>query len=230
MKNAPYRLHYAPDNASLVIRLALEEIGAPYTTQLVDRRAQGQRTPAYLALNPGGKIPVLETEHGALFETAAILLWLADKHGGLAPAPDAPERGDCLKWLFYVSNTVHPALRMLFYPSAYIGASETDQRQLQTAARASILEHFALLDAHWRHRETPSILDLYTAPMLRWIRLYPHNTDTSWFDLHRFPALHRMASALETRASVIAAQDAEGLGPYPFTAPQAPTPPEGSAL
>lgn len=47
-----YTLHYAPDNASLIIRLALEEIGVPYDTVLVDRAAQAQTLPAYRALNP----------------------------------------------------------------------------------------------------------------------------------------------------------------------------------
>ena len=79
------RLHYAPDNASLCIRLALEELGLPYETVLVNRATHAQRSPAYLALNPNGLIPVLETPDGPLFETGAILLWLADTHGGLRP-------------------------------------------------------------------------------------------------------------------------------------------------
>ena len=81
-----YVLHYAPDNASLIIRAALEVRGLPYATQLVDRGTQEQSTPAYRALNPNGLIPVLETPQGPVFETGAILLWLADTHGGLGPA------------------------------------------------------------------------------------------------------------------------------------------------
>ena len=50
-------LHYAPDNASLIVRLALEEAGLPYRTVLVDRAANAQRSPAYMALNPAGRIP-----------------------------------------------------------------------------------------------------------------------------------------------------------------------------
>lgn len=230
MNDTPYILHYAPDNASLAVRLALEEIGASYVTRLVDRRATGQRAPDYLALNPNGKIPVLEHRQGVLFETAAILLWLADTHGKLAPPPHDADRTNTLKWLFFLSNTLHPALRMLFYPSHYIGPGEDDQRNLQIQTRKNILAHLSLLDAHWRHRKSPSVLELYTAPLLRWLHLYPVTSDTGWFDLTAFPALHRMAVALETRASVVAAQTAEGLGPYPFTAPRAPCPPEGSAL
>lgn len=230
MTSPAYILHYAPDNASLVIRLALEELQVPYRTHLVDRSIKAQRAPDYLALNPGGLIPALETPQGPIFETAAILLWLADQHGQLAPAATAPGRADTLKWLFYLSNTLHPALRMLFYPSVYIGAGDADQQRLRDQTRDNILRHLAVLDAHWSARETPSILDLYLAPMLRWVQLYPRDSNRDWFDLSAFPALHRMTMMLEPRASVHAAQAAEGLGPTPFTAPQVPHPPEGSAL
>ncbi|WP_187430230.1 Glutathione S-transferase GST-4.5 [Roseobacter fucihabitans] len=228
MNDTPYILHYAPDNASMIIRIALEEIRAPYVTRLVDRHRGGQNAPDYLALNPAGKIPVLETRDGALFETGAILLWLADRHGGLGPAPTAPGRGDMLKWLFFLSNTLHPALRMLFYPGSYAGARAADQERLRAQVRDAILCHLRLLDANWRQSEHPCISDIYLAPMLRWLRLYPADQDAGWFDLTAFPALHSMAQALETRPSVIATQAAEGLGPHPFTAPRAPCPPEGS--
>ncbi|MBW4710244.1 glutathione S-transferase family protein [Roseobacter sp. YSTF-M11] len=230
MTSAPYTLHYAPDNASLVVRLALEEIGAPYRTLLVDRSARAQRAPGYLALSPNGLIPVLETPQGPIFETAAILLWLADRHGCLAPHPDAPDRAALLKWLFFLSNTLHPALRILFYPSVYIGAQREDQLQLQSVARHNILGHLGVLDAHWRQVEPPLLLNIYLGPTLRWLKLYPADTDTAWFDLTALPALHGMAKQLETRESVAKAQLAEGLGAHPFTAPRAPSPPEGSAV
>ena len=111
---APLRLHYAPDNASLIVRLALEELGLPYVTHLVDRQARAQQAPRYLRLNPNGTIPVLETPHGAMFETAAILLWLSDTTGKLAPKPQDPLRGPFLKWLFWCSNTLHTDLRSYF--------------------------------------------------------------------------------------------------------------------
>ena len=60
-------LHYASDNASLCIRLALEVAGEAYDTQLVDRAAVAQKSERYLAMNPNGLIPVLETPDGVLF-------------------------------------------------------------------------------------------------------------------------------------------------------------------
>ncbi|WP_371224921.1 glutathione S-transferase family protein [Roseovarius sp. 2305UL8-3] len=229
-----YRLHYAPDNASLILRLALEQMGQPYETVLVDRRTNAHKSPGYMALNPNGFIPVLETPDGPMFETAAILLWLTDRHGQLAPAPDSPARAAFLKWLFCVSNTIHVALRMTFYPEQYVGANAKDQTQLRLHMRGPILRHFDNLEdlagqGHdWFAAPVPAALDFYVACMMRWLALYP-SCDQDWFDISRWPQLHDMLGRLEDCPSVSAAIYAEGLGPNPFTAPIHPTPPEGSA-
>lgn len=220
-------LHYAPDNASLIVRLALEELALPYRTVLVDRATRAQDGPAYRALNPVGLIPALETPGGVIFETAAILLWLAEQTGRLAPAPGSAGRGDFLKWMVFASNTVHAGLRMTFYPEKYVGADEAAQAALRAGVQARLTGDFALLDAAWRAGD-PTMLDIYLAPLLRWSALYPEG-GTAWFDLTRYPALHAMCTALEHRPCTLAAQTAEGLGPTPFTRPRHATPPEGSA-
>lgn len=232
--DTPYRLHYAPDNASLIVRLALEELGQPYATVLVNRATREQDSAAYRALNPAGLIPVLETPDGAVFETGAILLWLADRHGALAPAPGDPARGDMLKWLFFVSNTLHPALRISFYPDRYIGSDAAAQARLRAHMQGEIARHLDTLESAADDLPAlfdgaaPTVIGLYLGPVLRWLALYPE-AETGWFDLNRWPRLHALAAALETRASTAAAIAAEGLGPVPFTAPQPPDPPEGSA-
>ncbi|PWE28474.1 glutathione S-transferase [Pararhodobacter marinus] len=225
-----YTLHYAPDNASLIIRLALEELGQPYRTALVDRRARAQDSAAYRALNPAGLIPVLETPDGPVSETAAILLWLSERHGALAPAPGDSARGAFLKWLFFTSNTLHADLRIAFYPDRYAPGGEA---ALLAGIKARLASHFALLEAEcgrhdWLGGEGVSGLDLYLAPLMRWAQIY--GAGPRWFDAARYPRLMAMAGALENRASVAAAIRAEGLGRAPFTAPQPCDPPEGSAL
>ncbi len=231
--NPNYVLHYAPDNASLVIRLAMEELGVSYDTILVDRSVRAQDSASYRGLNPAGLIPVLETPDGPIFETAAILLWLADRHGALAPSPEATERAAFLKWLFFASNTVHADLRQLFYADAYIGTASAHQAALRSGISARLRTHLSLIEAQsdcgWMFGRTPSVLDIYLACMLRWMALYPASWDRSWFDLGRYPRLSDMCRRLEQRPSVLTAQTAEGLGPYPFTAPDYATPPEGSA-
>ncbi|MFK7868529.1 MAG: glutathione S-transferase family protein [Roseobacter sp.] len=225
----PYVLHYAPDNASLCVRLALEELNLPYSTALVDRPAQAHRSPAYLALNPNGLIPVLETPQGAVFETAAILLWLADVHQALAPAPQDPARAHFLKWLFFLSNTLHPALRRRFQPEKYICSDQPMQRALQDDTRRQIAD---CLDTLERATDLPapfSVFDCYLCPMLRWAKIYPTDTTNDWFDLQHFPRLLERAQMCEPRASVQSAAQAEGLGPAPFSNPHLPSTPIGSA-
>lgn len=225
---ATYRLHYAPDNASLVIRLALEARGLPYETVLVNRRTREQDSPAYRALNPGGLIPVLETPDGPIFETAAILLWLADRHGGLGPAPDDPARAPFLKWLFFISNTPHADLRMLFYPDKYIGPGH--EAALRAGLTTRLARHLQSLDTAVAAADWPGgATELYLACLLRWMALYPADYDRGWFELARYPALAALAARMEATGAAAAAIRAEGLGPTPFTAPRHATPPEGTA-
>ncbi|NVO54823.1 glutathione S-transferase family protein [Rhodobacteraceae bacterium B1Z28] len=230
----PYRLHYAPDNASLVIRLALEEMGLPYETALVDRRQHAQDGTTYRALNPNGLIPVLETPQGPIFETAAILLWLADTHNQLAPSLDSPERGAFLKWLFFASNTLHADLRILFYAEKYIDTEQAEA--LRTGIRPRLRHHLKVLDTEakrapdWLHADHPSVLTYYLACMMRWMNLYPASADRSWYQLADTPYLQQILMQLEPRPATRAAIAAEGLGVTPFTSPIHANPPEGSAI
>lgn len=226
------RLHYAPDNASLIIRLALEDLGVPHETVLVDRATGGQRTQSYLALNPNGLIPVLETPDGALFETGAILLWLADRHGRLAPAPGDAGRGDFLKWLFFLSNTVHSCLRMTFYPDQYVGEDGRAQSLLRGQMQARFAAYLEMLEtraAPWFEADHPSVLDYYLACLMRWRALYPEGA-RGGYDTRDWPRLQAMLERLQSGAPVRAASVAEGLGAAPFTAPAYPDPPEGRAI
>lgn len=230
-----YRLHYAPDNASLIVRLVLEELGRPYDTVLVDRRRQEQKSAGFRALNPNGLIPVLVTPQGPIFETGAILLWLADRHGALAPAPDAPDRAAFLKWLFFTANTLHADMRLLFAPAPLAGPEPEAAAGLRARLTPRITEYLGHLDAvasgapDWLCEDRPSVLGYYVACLMRWLALYPRDHDRSWYLPGNTPHLLRLAAALECRPATRAAQAAEGLGPTPFTAPVPANPPEGSA-
>jgi glutathione S-transferase len=225
-----YVLHYAPDNASLIVRLVLDGAGIPYRTVLVDRSQRQQDSAAYRALNPTGLIPVLETPAGPISETGAILLWLADTHQ-LAPAPAHPDRPAFLKWLFFLSNTAHADLRTIFYPHQYAPADA--HRGHGEIMSARMLRHFALLETaalqHPRLFAAATPLGTYTLALTRWSALYPEG-GPRWFDLARFPTLHALARAQEARVETPVIARAEGLGPHPFTRPEQPNPPEGSVL
>lgn len=223
------RLHYAPDNASLCVRLALEELGLAYDMVLVDRRTRGHKSPAYLALNPNGLIPVLETAQGPMFETGAIITWLADRQAALMPPADHPDRAFAVQWMFWLANTLHPTLRMLFYPDQYIAG---DYGPLHAAARARLSAQLTLLSraktCDWLDADGPSAQGCYLAPMLRWSALYGGGPD--WFDLQDWPRLYDFAKRAESREAARIVAAAEGLGPTPFSNPSPCNPLVGSAL
>jgi glutathione S-transferase len=217
-------LHYAPDNASLIVRLALEEAAVPHRLALVDRAARAQEGAAYRAINPAGLVPALETPDGPVFETGAILLWLADRHPGLFPAPADAARGTALSWLFFLSNTAHADLRLVFY------AERLDAGR--AAAQARVTRHAGLLDAaaasHPALFAPPGLLGAYACALLRWAAIYPAAT-AGWFDASPFAALAGLARAWEARPALARVAAHEGLGPHPFTAPRIATPRDGSA-
>lgn len=225
-----YRLHYAPDNASLIIRFVLDGAGIPYHTVLVDRSRRQQDSPGYRALNPTGLIPTLETPHGPISETGAILLWLNDTHG-LGPAPASPDRLAFLKWLFFLSNSAHADLRQMFYPRQYCPAEALAAHREIMAAR--VLHHFAMVEAaaavHPVLFAPARPLGVYAVVLTRWAALYATGSQP-WFDLADYPSLSALARAQEARVETPVIAKAEGLGLHPFTAPEHPDPPEGSVL
>ena len=225
-----YTLHYAPDNASLIIRLVLDGAGLPYRTALVDRARRQQDSAAYRVLNPTGLIPTLETPKGPISETGAILLWLSDTHR-LGPGNADADRPVFLKWLFFLSNTAHADLRTIFYPRQYVPVDAFAAHREIMSARMG--QHFALLDAaaraHPQLFAAATPLGVYTITLTRWAALYPES-GPRWMDLAAFPALWDLAQAQEARVETPVVARAEGLGLHPFTRPEPPKPSEGSVF
>ena len=89
------------------VRWALEEVGQPYEVRLVSFRAM--KEPAHLALHPFGQIPTYEEGDLALFETGAIVLYIAERNAGLLP-DDANARARAVTWMFAALNTVEPPI------------------------------------------------------------------------------------------------------------------------
>ncbi len=217
-----YRLHYTPDAASLVVRIVLTELGQPFDTVLLDRDRGDHDAAGYRAMQPLGLVPALETPDGPMFETAAILLWLADRHHAMAPAPDAPDRGDFLKWLIFVNNSVHTTLLQLFYPQRVAGEDcvpqVTAHARDRLAGYLQILEQAVAQAPGWADTAQPTVLAHYIGQLLRWMQFGGPGTPTR-FPLADYPALRAMAGALEQRPAVQAAARAEALGPAVYTDP-----------
>lgn len=105
-------LYYSPQSRATGSRILLEELGAPYDLHILNMKADEQRGPAYLAINPLGKVPAIRRGDALVTEQVAIYIYLADlfPEAGLAPALDDPRRGPYLRWIAYYGSSFEPAL------------------------------------------------------------------------------------------------------------------------
>jgi glutathione S-transferase len=207
------RLHFHPGNASFAPHVLLRELDAAHTLVPVDRAAQAHKSPAYLKLNPNGLIPVLEDGDLVLYETAAILLHLADTHpgAGLAPALGTPARAELYKWLFWLSNTLQATLIHYFYPERMVEPGNAEgTAQVKAAAEARVGTLLDQLDAlladgrTWLLGETYGVADPLAFMLCRWTRGFGHPARDR---AHLRPWLERVLARPATREAFAA----EGL-------------------
>jgi len=90
------------------VALFLEEVGLPYEGIPVDTRKGDQHKPDYLAINPNAKVPAIVDGDVTVFDSSAILLYLAEKTGKFLPAKTDKARGELLSWMFFISSGVGP--------------------------------------------------------------------------------------------------------------------------
>jgi glutathione S-transferase len=177
------QLHYFPGNASLIAHIVLEELGESFELKYVDRAVQAHKSPAYLALNPNGLIPVLvDTAYVpdplVLYETAAICLHLADTHAAaeLMPVLATVERAHAYKWLAWLTNTLQTTLIVYFYPERWADDAAA-AAQVKAHAETKIDEmidqlgsEFTRHGGSWLLGEKFSVLDPYAFVLCRWTR------------------------------------------------------------
>ena len=114
--------YHWPMSRARMVHWMLEETGAPYRVELLNLEKGEHKKPAYLAVNPMGKVPAIVHRGTVITETGAIIAYLADEFdaASLAPRVKSPGRGAYLRWLFFAAGCVEPALidRMLERPPA----------------------------------------------------------------------------------------------------------------
>jgi glutathione S-transferase len=119
--------YYTPMSSATRIHWALEELGIPYEKVKVDLAASDQKKPAFLALNPNGKVPLVVDDGVPIFESLAILLYLGERYGvdkGLFPAAMA-QRAEALKWIAWAGVTMgETAMRIMRNTSERFPAEE----------------------------------------------------------------------------------------------------------
>jgi len=105
-------LYYSPQTRATGARVLLEELGAPYDLHVLNMKAGEQRQPAYLAVNPLGKVPAIGHRGELVTEQVAIFIYLGDlfPQARLTPALDDARRGPYLRWIAYYGSAFEPAL------------------------------------------------------------------------------------------------------------------------
>ncbi len=105
-------LFHSPHSRSAGVRILLEELGADYELHVLNMKAAEQRGPAYLAVNPMGKVPAILHGDVLVTEQAAVYMYLAELYAeaGLSPVPGDPLRGAYLRWMVFYGSCFEPAV------------------------------------------------------------------------------------------------------------------------
>ncbi len=198
-----YKLFYALRSAAMGVRVILEEIGAPYELIQTTIDMDKPRPPELLALNPNGWVPVLMWDDKAMYECAAITVFLCDRHpeAKLAPGIDDPERSLFLQTLVYFSNSVQNAFQLDYYPDRFAD-TPAEEPSAQRRGIRRLRETWKIIgdqigDNEWVLGEQFSAADIYLFMLTTW--LSPSRGQPS---TNEFPNVKRIADTVMSRPSV----------------------------
>jgi GSH-dependent disulfide-bond oxidoreductase len=188
------QLYSLPTPNGQKVSIALEEMGLPYDAHLVDFATNDQMSPAFLSLNPNNKIPAMIDPDGpggeplALFESGAMLIYLAEKSGKLLPEA---KRYEILQWLMFQMGGLGPMFGQLGFFSVFAGKDIEDTRpkeryRAESERLLGVLDK-ALDGKEWIAGEY-SIADIAIAPWLGTLRdFYKVGDIVGWADLKNVP-------------------------------------------
>jgi GSH-dependent disulfide-bond oxidoreductase len=156
--------------------IMLEETGLPYEAHLVDFGSNDQNSPEFLSLNPNNKIPAIIDPNGPggkplpLFESGAILLYLADKTGQCMPQ-DAAERYETIQWLMFQMGGIGPMFGQVGFFHKFAGKDYEDKRPrdryvAESKRLLAVLDQ-RLANRSWIMGDTYTIADIATFPWVR---------------------------------------------------------------
>ncbi|WP_068825720.1 glutathione S-transferase N-terminal domain-containing protein [Pseudomonas sp. BMS12] len=170
------QLYSLPTPNGVKVSIMLEELGLAYEPHLVSFDSNDQMSPEFLSLSPNNKIPAILDPNGpngeplALFESGAILIYLAEKTGRLLPQ-DAAARYQCIQWLMFQMGSIGPMFGQLGFFHRFAGKDYEDKRPRDryVAESARLL---GVLDKHlagrdWIMGSEYSIADIATFPWVR---------------------------------------------------------------
>lgn len=194
------KLYLAPGACSLAAHIALHEAGVDFERVTVDLRSKRTEEGAdFGAVNPKGYVPTLVLDGGdTLTENVAILDWIAQRSGGLAPTGEQG-RTRLLEMLAFISTEVHKQFARTFFPTS---EAETAAAKEKVATRLQYLAE--QLQGDYLFGAAMTVADAYLYVMLRWAGMKGVTLP---------PALREYQRRLETRPAVRQALQHEGLDP-----------------
>ena len=166
------KFYYHPSPNPLKVALFLEESGMPYEVIPVDTRKGEQHLPAFLAVNPNAKTPAMTDGDVTVFDSSAILLYLAEKSGQFLPADTPVARGQMLSWLMFVATGIGP------YSGQAVHFKHFAPEPKEYAVNRYVFEaarHYGILDAHLA-KQRYMVGDAYTLVDMAvwgWVRVVP---------------------------------------------------------
>jgi GSH-dependent disulfide-bond oxidoreductase len=193
---ARLQLYSLPTPNGIKVGVALEELGLPYEAHRVEFGAKDQLTPEFLSLNPNTKIPAILDPDGpggrpiALFESGAILMYLAEKTGRLLPA-DPALRWQAVQWLMFQMGGVGPMFGQLGWFHKFDGRHIEDKRgheryRAEAARLLNVLEG-QMQGRDWIAGEF-SVADIALVPWLNGLDFYGVKSILGWDRLRAVPA------------------------------------------
>lgn len=200
------KLYISPGACALASHIALEEAGADYDIQVIDLKAGQQKTPDYLAVNPAGVTPALQTDHGVITQNAAILTFVAQTHADrkLAPLDDIHAFAAFNAFNGFLGSSLHPAIGKVLFSRPPLDAADKALATEQALARYQLVEdHW--LQGPWVFGEAFTLADGYLAVFTRWAR------QSRLLDPARFSGLNAHLDRVQARPAVARVLAAEGL-------------------
>ena len=201
------KFYYNTAPNPMKIALFLEEAGLPYEAHAIDGRKGDQHQPAFLAINPNAKVPAIVDGDAVVFDSSAILMYLAEKTGKFLPANTPKSRAELLSWMFFISSGVGP------YSGQAVHFKRMAPEQLPYAIKRYQFEaerHFGILnDRLGKQRymlgDTYTIVDMN---LWGWARLAPFVIgDDAWTKLSNVKRLLDEINARPAAAKAEAIKD-----------------------
>lgn len=178
------------------VALLMEEAGIAYEAIPVDTRKGDQHKPEFLKINPNAKVPVIVDGDARVFDSNAILLYLAEKSGKFLPPAGAKNRGELLSWLMFVATGVGPFSGQ----SVHFNHMAPDTPYAKTRYTFEANRHYALINEHLAGKKY-MVADTYTIvdmDVWGWARMIPFvlNDKEAWAKL---PNLKRLVDEIDAR-------------------------------